>query len=106
MQDLRKRTTEADFILKHANMGVKRWIFSGDDDVQTEIGKAIDVIPQEASVERMLGVVWDPVRDVFKFVVQINLSPLKNKFIKVGIVEESSQDNQSMSILLSSSILL
>ena len=29
--------------------------------------------------EGMLGIVWDAEKDVFKFLVRINLSPLKNK---------------------------
>ena len=31
MDELRKRTSEADTILGHANMHVKKWIYSGDN---------------------------------------------------------------------------
>ena len=74
---LEDRTQEADQILKHANMEVKRWTYSG---TQTGSAEAVEVVSHESSEgERMLGVIWEPVADIFKFTVKINLSPLKNK---------------------------
>ena len=78
---LRSRTAEADVILKHANMQVKKWIYSGDDQIGViEVGDAADnVLSEGVETERMLGIIWDPKKDVFKFIVRINLSPLRNK---------------------------
>ena len=64
--ELRKRTEEADIILKHAGMKVKRWVYSGDDVGALQIGDVDNGLPLEevACVERMLGVVWNPKEDV------------------------------------------
>ena len=41
---------------------------------------SVNVVTQDHSDgERMLGIIWDAERDVFRFLVRINLSPLKNK---------------------------
>ena len=78
--EILKRTSEADEILGHANMRIKNWIYSGDVAGQVDIGEIAGSLPlEENGVERMLGVVWEPGRDVFKFVVRINLSTLKKK---------------------------
>ena len=81
LENLKKRTLEADTILKHANMHVKRWIFSGEGDQGlVGLGNAGDKVSVDGvEEERMLGILWDPVKDVFRFTVRINLSPLKNK---------------------------
>ena len=76
MDMLRKRTYEADEILKHANMRVKRWIFSGDssqDPVQLGEAEVISSSGSEPELERMLGIIWDPRKDVFRFTVRIGL---------------------------------
>jgi len=80
MKLLEQRTNEADEILKHANMRVKKWVYSGDgtSDV-VKLGESDLIQSIDSETERMLGVTWDPKADVFKFVVKINLSPLKNK---------------------------
>ena len=80
-EDLKKRTLEADIILKHANMRVKKWMYSGDNSGEpVNVGESVEISPSESSgSERMLGVTWDPVKDVFRFKVTINLSPLKQK---------------------------
>ena len=78
-QVLKTRTCKADLILKHAAMKVKKWTYSGDD-LSMDVGNLVQVVAhQSPEGERMLGVLWEPVRDVFKFTVKINLSPLKNK---------------------------
>ena len=63
-------------------MRVKRWIFSGDssqDPVQLGEAEVISSSGSEPELERMLGIIWDPRKDVFRFTVCINMSPLKNK---------------------------
>ena len=73
-----QRIKEADEILNHANMHVKKWILSGDEsDNMVTLGEASESILVDSSEERMLGIMWDPNKDIFKFVVRINLSPLK-----------------------------
>ena len=75
--EVRNRTEEADRILKHANMKVKSWVFSGDSR-SVEIGDISEALPlDEVGSERMLGVTWEPRDDAFKFSVRINLSTLK-----------------------------
>ena len=77
---LKQRTQEANEILGHANMGVKRWTLSGDQSIEVKVGETAEVgLLEESECERMLGVVWDPYKDEFKFKVKINLSQLKHK---------------------------
>ena len=53
---------------------------SGDQVEKVDIGSIARSLPlEEYGLERMLGIVWDPARDVFRFVVRINLSTLKKK---------------------------
>ena len=78
--ELLARTQEADEILKHAGMAVKKWICSGSDEELVLVGESSDAtLADNGEVERMLGVLWDSGLDVFKFTVRINLSPLKKK---------------------------
>ena len=76
-----KRTLEADQILNHANMRVKKWVFSGDGvDSIVRVGESPNSLLSESREEEcMLGIIWEPHEDVIKFVVRINLTPLKNK---------------------------
>ena len=79
MEEIKARAEEADVILTHANMQVKRWVFSGDGE-QIGIGEVQENMSlEETTSERMLGIIWDPQEDVFKFKVRVNLSPLKKK---------------------------
>ena len=74
-----QRTTEADQILHHANMRIKKWIYSGDMCEEVTIGETAEVGELDSGTERMLGVLWEPSKDVFRFSIKINLSSLKNK---------------------------
>ena len=77
--ELKKRTIEADSILLHANMHVKKWVYSGDSQCESvEVGDTLNTA-LSLDLERMLGIPWDPYKDVFCFTMRINLSPLKNK---------------------------
>ena len=77
---LAEKTQQADKILEHANMKVKMWIVSGDSQGEVEVGNLSDNLTlEDAEIERVLGIVWQPERDVFKFSVKINLSPLQKK---------------------------
>ena len=75
-----ERTIQADQILAHANMKIKRWVFSGDSGGGIEIGDTSSSASlEEVGTERMLGIIWEPTDDVFHFHVRINLSTLKKK---------------------------
>ena len=94
-QELKNRRDEADVILKHAGMKVKKWVCSGDDQEGMEFGENTNCMTaDDQEVERMLGIQWRPKQDVFKFSVKINLSPLKKKsrtgpdISKVDLIQE------------------
>ena len=79
-EKLVKKTKQADEVLNHANMKVKQWIVSGDNQDDVEVGSLIKCLtPEKAEVERVLGIIWNPKKDSFKLSVRINLSPLKKK---------------------------
>ena len=94
------RVREANEILGHANMKIKKWVFSGDEDLPMDIGDLDGRLPvEDAAAERMLGIVWDPAEDVFRFMVRINLSTLKKK-IRSGpdLSKQQLMDNPPNSI--------
>ena len=72
---------EADIVLKHANMKVKGWVCSGDDNRGSmEMGDVTSCLTAEdEDTEKVLGILWCPKKDVFKFRVRINLTPMKKK---------------------------
>ena len=77
---LAEKTQLADQILIHAKMMVKRWIVCGDSQGEVEAGNLSDNLTlEDAEIEQVLGVAWQPGRDVFKFSMKINLSPLLKK---------------------------
>ena len=78
-QEIKTRTNEADEILEHANMFVKKWSYSGVTDGLVDMGESESLSNGEDKTEGVLGVQWDAKRDIFKFKVRINLSPLKQK---------------------------
>ena len=81
MKTLKQQTYKADLVLKHANMKVKRWVYSGDTLASpVDVGEVSSVMSNDSECERMLGISWDPAKDVFHFRVRINLSTLKNKY--------------------------
>ena len=55
--------------------------------------------PEEAEIDIVLGIIWYPGRDSFKFSVRINLSPLKKK-LRVGpdLIKEVLLTNLPVSI--------
>ena len=84
MEELKMRTSEADEILGHANMHIKKWVYSGENVEHIDIGEISGNLPvEEGNLERMPGVMWKPASDSFHFTVRINLSTLKKK-IRVG----------------------
>lgn len=73
-----EKTQQADKIINHANMKVKKWIVSGDNQDEVEVGDLSNCLtPEEVGVEGVLEIIWNPRRDSFKISVRINLSPLK-----------------------------
>ena len=79
MEEIKLRVAEADEILDSGGFNVKNWVFSGDSEA-VSIGDIGECLPlEDVGEERMLGVIWEPKEDVFRFKVRINLSPLKKK---------------------------
>merc|ERR1711905_98689 len=75
-ETLRERTQEADEILDHAGMKVHRWIYSGESAGSVEMGNITDkLMADKIELEKVLGIKWDAERDVFRFIVSINLNP-------------------------------
>ena len=75
-------------MLKHVNKGIKCWTFSGDKADRVDIRKiAGNLQLEEQSAEGMLGIMWNPAHDVFKFAVRINLPTLKRK-TRTGLVDK------------------
>ena len=80
MEALKQRTKEADEILDHAGMKVHKWIYSGESAGSIEMGNLTDkLMADEIELEKVLGINWNAERDVFRFIVSINLNPLKKK---------------------------
>ena len=78
-KDVIERTKQADMILAHANMKVKKWVISGDKTDSVNMGESEDCSTGEIETERMLGILWEPEKDIFRFRVRINLTSLKKK---------------------------
>ena len=79
-EKLEEKTKQADEVLYHANMKVKQWIVSGDNQNDVEVRSLTNCLTREkAEVERVLGIIWNQQKDSFKLSVRINLSPLKKK---------------------------
>ena len=71
----RKLAGEISFIYKKANMHVKEWLFTGDSP---PVGESIP-IGTESEKSRVLGILWDPQRDVLTFDVKLNFTDKKRK---------------------------
>ena len=68
-------------------MGVKKWVYSGNSDIdQYLVHESVDILPQEGlEGEKMLGVIRDAKRDVFKFGARIIKAIFRTLMIKVHI---------------------
>ena len=82
LDSLKERTAEADEILADAGIQVHEWVYSKEDIYaeSVELGNVSGGLAEdEIQLERVLGIKWNLGRDVFKFVVSINLHPMKKK---------------------------
>jgi hypothetical protein len=61
------KTKQMDEITEHAGMPNKGWTYSGDDSSTVQIGG------DDSSVDKVLGILYDPKTDMFKFKVKLNL---------------------------------
>ena len=105
MVSLQTKTKQMDQITHHAGMHNKGWTFSGDADKpeNVQIGKE-NVADGE---ERVLGLLWDPKVDVFKFNVQLKLKfSEEDKLVDVLISTVKELDSYSDKIVLTRRILL
>ena len=68
LKSLKLRTKDADVVLEHANMYIKRWTYSGDMQASdVTMGEAAEVVlSSENESERMLGIIWNPRGDFFR----------------------------------------
>ena len=82
LDSLKERNQEADEILADVGMKVHKWIYSREDEEPdlVELGSAVGSLAEDdIELERVLGIKWNPGKDVFKFMVSINLHPMKKK---------------------------
>ena len=99
MPALMQRTEEADEILAHAGMLVHKWIYSkesGTVDMGNLTGK---LTADEVELEKVLGIKWDAKKDVFRFIVSINLHPLKKKEHMGPPLSKVVQKNNPLTVL-------
>ena len=67
LEEIKLRVEEADKILDSGGFHVKNWVFSGDSEA-VSIGDIRECLPlEDVGEERMLGVIWEPKEDVFRF---------------------------------------
>ena len=70
----RTHAREIDQLIKPGNFILKKWVFSGEGlDTDDEEW------PGKESSEKVLGISWNPKRDVFHFITRINFSQKKKK---------------------------
>ena len=64
---------EIDQLIKPGNFFLKKWVFSGGLDKDDEEW------PSKENSEKVLGISWDPKRDVFHFITRISFAQKKKK---------------------------
>ena len=80
-----KLANETDKLIEPGAFKIKKWIISGTLNnenlsdyhlTNTNEGR-VEIFPQQTS--KVLGILWDPVTDSFRFVVKLNFSPKRRK---------------------------
>ena len=101
---LHLKTEQMDEITTHAGMRNKGWTFSGDDvcpDIQ--IGSEVSDVEEE----RVLGLLWVPKTDNFRFQAKLRLKVSSGEgTLDVLINSEDHLDNVSDNILLTRKVVL
>ena len=82
MEHAREKTSRLDEIGEHAGMPNKGWTFSGEDKLDVSIGEVGD--PEEM----VLGMLWIPKLDVFKFRVNLSFQPKGSKELHINTIED------------------
>ena len=71
----RKLTEEVDELLKQGGFSIKKWIFTcKPDNAATKVKVERKVDAKNSGSQKILGMKWDPVLDVFTFDVRLNFS--------------------------------
>ena len=66
-RSLKRRTKFVQICRKYEYMKVKKWVISGDKIDSVNMGEPEDCSIGEIETERMLGILWEPEKDIFRF---------------------------------------
>ena len=94
LESAAKLTADVDTVLAEGNFRVKKWIMSGDNlasNVSVDMSKEIG--------QKVLGMLWIPTEDVFKFIVKLNFSP-KFKGVRCGPNIRKAECESSFPVVL------
>ena len=83
MEDAIRLTDEVEALLPIGGFKLKNWTFSEDHNKSIDIRNAVfsRLNRSEVKQEKVLGMLWDPLQDVFKFQVKVNFSSKKREAI-------------------------
>ena len=101
---LHQKTNQMDEITTHAGMKNKGWTYSGDEtcpeiEIVSEVG--------DAEEEKVLGLLWDPKTDTFKFQAKLKLKiNLGNHQVDITISSEDELNFYSKDVVLTRRIVL
>ncbi len=84
---------EIDQLIEPGNFFLKKWVFSGGHD------KDDGEWPSKENSEKVLGISWDPKRDVFHFITRINFALKKKKMRQGPDLKEDQIASEIPSIL-------
>ena len=73
------KTDQIDEILDAGGMVCKGWIYSHEPGEDVEIGGEMEDGDMSGITEKVLGMVWCPLVDQFKFCFKLNFGPKKGK---------------------------
>ena len=79
-------TEDIDYMSSKGNFKIKKWLYSGENNVEKPINdtnRMQNSATQHAPAQKVLGVCWDPVKDCFKFQVNLNFS-IKRRKVRMG----------------------
>ena len=83
VEEARKAMTDVETVLDAGGFRIKHWIMSGDPQVQSEDLKGINIL--DSDDEKVLGMRWMPVEDVFKFKIYLNFSKGKKTLLETKV---------------------
>ena len=83
MEDAIRLADEVEALLTIGGFKLKNWTFSEDHNKSIDIRNAVfsRLNRSEVKQEKVLGMLWDPLQDVFKFQVKVNFSSKEREAI-------------------------